>query len=59
MPAQSEAQRRFLYAKFGEAWVRRHHFDNPGALPRYAGQQKRHASGFAELARVLAERRTK
>jgi hypothetical protein len=27
MPARSERQRRYLFAKFGEAWVRRHHFD--------------------------------
>ena len=33
MPAVSEAQRRYLYAKFGADWAKRHHFDNPGKLP--------------------------
>jgi hypothetical protein len=33
MPAVSEAQRRYLYSKFGPKWVKRHHFDNPGRLP--------------------------
>lgn len=36
MPAKSEAQRRYLYATKGEAWVKRHHFDNKGKLPRHA-----------------------
>lgn len=27
MPSQSERQRRYLYAKFGSAWVHAHHFD--------------------------------
>jgi len=33
MPAVSEAQRRYLNARFGHAWVKEHHFDNPGKLP--------------------------
>lgn len=35
MPAKSEAQRRLLNAKFGHAWVKRHHFDNKGKLPQH------------------------
>lgn len=35
MPAVSEAQRRYLYAKFGAEWAKRHHFDNPGKLPAH------------------------
>lgn len=27
MPAKSRRQQRYLYAKFGEAWVKAHHFD--------------------------------
>lgn len=27
MPAASRKQQRYLYARFGEAWVKRHHFD--------------------------------
>lgn len=33
MPAKSEAQRKKLYATFGAAWVKRHHYDNAGKLP--------------------------
>lgn len=32
MPAKSEAQRKYLYARFGANWVKKHHFDNPGKL---------------------------
>jgi len=35
MPAESEAQRRYLFAKFGAAWVKRHGFDNKGPLPMH------------------------
>lgn len=35
MPAVSQAQRGYLASKFGVAWMRRHHFDNPGPLPSY------------------------
>ena len=35
MPAESEAQRRYLYAHFGAAWVKKHHFDNRGPLPAH------------------------
>lgn len=27
MPSKSEKQRRYLYARFGKAWVEAHHFD--------------------------------
>ena len=50
MPAVSEAQRRFLNAKFGHAWVVKHGFDNPGPLPAHAS----HA-----LAKAAAKRRKK
>jgi putative serine protease XkdF len=33
MPARSQAQRGFVYGKFGPDWAKRHHFDNPGKLP--------------------------
>jgi hypothetical protein len=26
MPSRSEKQRKYLYARFGAAWVKRHHF---------------------------------
>lgn len=34
MPAVSEAQRRYLFHKFGPEWMKAHHFDNPGKLPK-------------------------
>ncbi len=36
MPARSEKQRKFIFAKFGEAWAKRHHFNNKGKLPKQA-----------------------
>lgn len=41
MPAKSEAQRKYLYAHFGATWMKKHHFDNPGKLPRRAKVKKR------------------
>jgi len=41
MPAKSQAQRRLLHAKFGHAWVKRHHFDNKGKLPKRMKKGKR------------------
>jgi len=38
MPAVSQQQREFLNARFGHAWVKRHHFDNKGKLPHYVRQ---------------------
>lgn len=36
MPAESKAQSRFLNAKFGHGWVKKHHFDNsPKGLPEH------------------------
>jgi len=39
MPAQSQQQREFLYATKGPAWVKRHHFDNKGKLPKYKNKK--------------------
>ena len=39
MPAKSEAQRKFLYAKFGKGWAKRHHFNNRGKLPARVAQE--------------------
>jgi len=35
MPAKSQAQRAYLYKRFGAAWVKKHGFDNPGRLPKH------------------------
>lgn len=40
MPATSDKQRKFLNWKFGHAWVKKHHFDNKGKLPKYAKKKK-------------------
>ena len=39
MPARSEAQRRYLFMRFGKAWVDRHGFNNKGKLPMHVGKQ--------------------
>ena len=36
MPAQSQAQRRWAFGVMGPAWARKHHFDTPGKLPKFA-----------------------
>jgi hypothetical protein len=36
MPAQSEAQRKWVYGVKGKAWAEAHHFDNAGELPKRA-----------------------
>jgi hypothetical protein len=41
MPAKSQAQRAYLNAKFGHDWVKRHHFDNKGTLPKHKRKKKR------------------
>lgn len=41
MPAKSDAQRKFLYATKGEAWVKKHHFDTPGKLPDHVKKKKK------------------
>lgn len=34
MPAVSQAQRGYLAVHFGKDWMREHHFDNKGKLPK-------------------------
>lgn len=43
MPAVSQAQRELLNARFGHAWVKRHHFDNKGHLPAHVKHAARKA----------------
>jgi hypothetical protein len=38
MPVRSQAQREYLNWKFGHAWVKAHHFDQPGKLPAHVNQ---------------------
>jgi hypothetical protein len=40
MPARSEAQRRFLNARFGHAWTKEHGFDNKGKLPQHVARRE-------------------
>jgi hypothetical protein len=45
MPAVSQKQRGFLAHKFGPEWMKQHHFDNPGKLPKYKhGKKKKEES---------------
>lgn len=37
MPARSQAQRAYLNAHLGHAWVKAHGFDNRGKLPAKVG----------------------
>lgn len=41
MPARSQAQRAYLYSRFGAAWVKAHGFDNPGKLPARVGKKRK------------------
>lgn len=36
----SQKQRNYLNMKFGHKWAKKHHFDNKGDLPEYAGDKK-------------------
>jgi hypothetical protein len=42
VPAKSDAQRRYLYMKFGKAWVKEHHFDTKGDLPDHVSRVAKH-----------------
>ena len=44
MPAVSQAQRKWAFSVKGEKWARKHHFDNPGKLPKRARKRKRRVS---------------
>ncbi len=41
MPSRSVAQRHYLYATFGSAWVHRHGYANKGKLPAKVGKRHR------------------
>jgi hypothetical protein len=40
MPAVSESQRKYLNAKFGHDWTKKHHFDNAGKLPKHKRKKR-------------------
>jgi hypothetical protein len=52
MPAQSEQQRKWAFAVKGPAWAKRHHFDNPGKLPKFKSKKDR----IADAARAQMNR---
>lgn len=54
MPAVSQAQREYLNAKFGHAWVKKHGFDNTGKL-----STRLHPSQGALQKLLAAKSRTK
>lgn len=39
MPAKSQAQRTYLFKKFGPDWVKEHGFDNKGKLPKHVAKK--------------------
>jgi hypothetical protein len=41
MPAKSQRQRAALNAKYGHGWVKAHHFDNRGKLPKTAPRARK------------------
>jgi hypothetical protein len=55
MPAKSQAQREYLNAHFGHAWVKAHGFDNKGKLPEHV--EKARASRKAAARRRTRKRR--
>lgn len=44
MPAVSRAQQKWAFANKGEAWARKHHFDNKGKLPEHKAANARAAA---------------
>jgi len=56
MPAVSQAQRAFIYARFGKKFAQQHHFDNPGPLPKYAHNSSRPTMTKRKLKRKLRSR---
>jgi hypothetical protein len=48
MPAVSQAQREFLNARFGHAWVVRHGFDNKGKLPDHVKKRRRRKQALVD-----------
>ena len=41
MPAQSRKQQRYLYANFGERWVKAHHFDKLASQREHTQHEKK------------------
>jgi hypothetical protein len=55
MPAQSEAQRKYLNMRFGHKWVKKHGYDNKGKLPAHA--KKRKQGSQEDMVRQFMNRR--
>lgn len=41
MPSRSQKQRAYIYANFGSAWAKKHHFANKGKLPKRVKKKKK------------------
>lgn len=52
MPARSEAQRRYLNARFGHDWVKKHDFDNKGKLPKRSKRKRRGRPSIGDTRRA-------
>jgi hypothetical protein len=53
MPAVSQAQRGYLASKFGPEWMKKHHFDNKGKLPKHAHRAKAEANAKKNLKKAF------
>jgi len=51
MPVKSQAQRAYLNWRFGHAWVKKHHFDQTGALPAHVSRKRKRRAGRRALGR--------
>jgi hypothetical protein len=59
MPARSQAQRGYLAAHFGVDWMRKHHFDNKGKLPKHAPKRKGKSASRDQMIRNFQAKHTK
>jgi len=57
MPARSEAQRRYLNMRFGHKWVKAHHYDNKGKLPKHAQTTRSTGSKQEDMVRQFMKRK--
>lgn len=57
MPAVSRQQQKWAFAVKGDAWARKHHFDNPGKnLPEHVAK-KRARNAKAARRRIAKKRK--
>ena len=55
-PAESEAQRKFLNATKGHAWVKKHGFANKGHLPDHLSRKGEHLDNHKRKKRIVPKK---